>query len=322
MLASELPDWAIRALAFLFGAIWGSFFNVAIYRWPRDMSVVTPGSHCPGCEKPVPGHHNIPLVSYLVLRGKAACCGAKLSPRYFVVELLSAVVCLAIAEQLIVAAADDATLLDVSIEALLYFILAGGLLVATFTDLEGWEIPDQVTLPGTALGLLTVTLREAPGAEQAALGAGAGYLIIQIVLVWGWKRLTGRQGMGEGDALLLMMIGAFVGFEGAIFCLVAGTFQGIAVALIAGLVFVITGKSLLPQPEQEQEEERDSTDDGAGAVGEDAAEEDAEDEPPPAYWGHLKMKFGPFLAISALEYLFFGPWLVERYFSLFSLGGP
>jgi len=313
----DLPPWALRGFAFVFGAMWGSFFNVAIYRWPRDMSVVTPKSHCPACGKPVRAHHNIPLLGYLFLRGRAACCGARLHPRYLVVELLAAVLCLALVEKFVVRAAPTASLLEVSIEALIYFAFGGGLIVATFTDIDGWEIPDEVTLPGTALGLLTVSWRALPGAESAAIGAGSAYLFVQGLLGWVWQRLTGRAGMGEGDALLLMMIGAFIGWRGAAFTLLAASLQGTLFALLSGLVFVLTGKQLLGQPGERDLSvlEDDESDPGFN----DDERRARSSEPPPRYWGHLKAKFGPFLALSALQYLFFGDAIIDWAANLFHL---
>ena len=147
MFATDLPASLIRIFAFSFGAIWGSFFNVAIYRWPRELSVVSPPSHCPACGAPIPPWRNIPIVSWLLLRGKAACCGVRISPRYLMVEVLSGVLCLALAERLIIGSGPGAEMSHVALETLLYFALAGGLLVATFVDLEFMEIPDEVSLP-------------------------------------------------------------------------------------------------------------------------------------------------------------------------------
>src|SRR5262245_11661398 len=79
LLVSDVPGWLVLTSAFAFGAIWGSFFNVAIYRWPRDMSVVRPPSTCPNCQKPVAARYNVPILGYLFLRGRAACCGVPLS---------------------------------------------------------------------------------------------------------------------------------------------------------------------------------------------------------------------------------------------------
>src|SRR5690606_17157649 len=107
MLATDFPEWYIRILALVVGALFGSFFNVAIYRWPREMSVVSPPSHCPSCGAPVKPRQNVPIFGYLLLRGRAKCCGAPLSPRYLVVELLGAVLGLAVAEHFFVNAAWD-----------------------------------------------------------------------------------------------------------------------------------------------------------------------------------------------------------------------
>lgn len=285
MLASELPPIAVRVLALLFGAAWGSFFNVAIYRWPREESVVSPPSHCPACGKPIKAIHNIPIVSWLVLRGRAACCGAKISPRYVFVEALAAALCLAIAEKWILGAHIDATAAGAAGEALALFAFAGGLLVATFVDLEHMEIPDEVSLPGAALGLATAGLRSSPGAEAAALGAGGGFLVVQLVFVWAYERLTGRRGMGEGDAKLLMMIGAFMGWQGALFALVAGAMQGIATVG----VLLATGRNVEAlDPTQEEEGREEGI-------------------------GKLRVPFGPFLAVGALEFLFFGDRVVAAY---------
>ncbi|MCZ7687510.1 MAG: prepilin peptidase [Sandaracinaceae bacterium] len=151
--------------------MWGSFFNVAIYRWPRDMSVVSPPSHCPHCKTPIPAWRNVPILGYLVLRGRAACCGERLSPRYFLVELASGAICLALAERYMVGA--SAQLADAAITTALFFAFAGGLLVATFVDLEWLEIPDEVSIGGAALGLATVTFRQpGPDAVDVAIGAG------------------------------------------------------------------------------------------------------------------------------------------------------
>ena len=299
MLAADLAPWFVRILAFVWGALWGSFFNVAIYRWPLGMSVVSPPSHCPGCQTPIPALRNLPIVGWLLLRGRAACCGNPISPRYPLIELLTALLTVAIAEQLIVGAAQDTTALRASLETLVYFVFVGGLLIATFVDLEWMEIPDEVSLPGAALGLVTAPFRSWPGAIDATLGAGAGFLLVQLVFVWGYERLTGRRGMGEGDAKLLLMIGAFLGLKGALFSLVAGSFQGILYAAFATL----TGRDLKP-------EIKDREIDGM------LIEAPDEDDEQNTGIGGLKLPFGPFLALGALEYLFAGKAILGGYFKL------
>ncbi|KPK16667.1 MAG: hypothetical protein AMJ62_04715 [Myxococcales bacterium SG8_38] len=297
MLAAEVPRWFVWVAAFAWGAAWGSFFNVAIYRWPRGMSVVSPPSHCPACGAPVRAWTNIPILGWLALRGKASCCGAPISARYPLVELLGAVLSVAIAEQWIVRAEPDTLLLDAAIETVLYFIFAGGLLIATFVDLEWMEIPDEVSLPCAALGLASAPFRAEPGIWSAAVGAGAAYLAVQVVFVWGYERLAGRRGMGEGDSKLLMMIGAFLGWEGALFSVVAGSLQGLVFAIFA----LIVGRRLTPEIE-------DRVIDGEVI--------EAPDEPEPTRVGLLKLPFGPFLALGALEYLLAGDAILSWYFGL------
>jgi leader peptidase (prepilin peptidase)/N-methyltransferase len=311
--AGDVPAWFVRGVAFLFGALWGSFFNVAIYRWPRGMSVVTPPSHCPACGAPVRWRHNLPIVGYLILRGRADCCGAKLTPRYAWVELLTAVLFVAVAEQFLVRR-PDAPLAEGLLEVGLYWMFVGGLIIATFVDLEWMEIPDEVSLPGAALGLATVGLRSAPGPVSAAVGAGVGFLVVQILFIWIYERLMGRRGMGEGDAKLLLMIGAFLGWEGILFTLLAGSVQGLIVAGIA----MSTGLPLIPvrpdEPEDGQDEEPEDT--AAAAVASSELEgvpasvgealSGAETAPLSAPAAAPMMVFGPMLALASLEYLFFG----------------
>src|SRR6185436_10942166 len=100
-LTATLPRWFLPTATFAFGLLWGSFLNVVIHRLPREMSVVRPASQCPACGKPIAAYDNIPLFSFLFLRGKARCCGAKMSPRYFVVELIGGLVSLAILEAVV-----------------------------------------------------------------------------------------------------------------------------------------------------------------------------------------------------------------------------
>jgi leader peptidase (prepilin peptidase)/N-methyltransferase len=317
---AELSPWVVRLVAFVFGAIWGSFFNVAIYRWPRAMSIVLPSSQCPHCKAPIPPYLNIPIFSYFILRGRAACCGAKISPRYLLVEVMGALLCVALAERFILGAAQSAPLLERSLIALCYFAFGGGLIVATFIDLEFMEIPDEISLPITALGLVTAIFRDPPGVEAAALGAGGGYLLVQVLFVWIYERLSGRRGMGEGDSKLLMAIGAFIGWRGGVFCLLAGAAQGLIVALpivflqkkadsplSTQIPFAGAETADHPIPNAEKVEKTKPGNVGEGEISAESS------DPPPKYFGHLKIPFGPFLAISAIEYLFFGEQLVNAY---------
>jgi leader peptidase (prepilin peptidase)/N-methyltransferase len=297
LLASDLPAWLVRGGALMFGALWGSFFNVAIYRWPRGMSVVKPPSHCPACGAPVRWYLNVPILGYVLLGGRARCCGAKMTSRYVWVEVLGAVLCLAIAERYLLRADPETLAAHGAIDTLLYFAFAGGLLIATFVDLEWMEIPDEVSLPGAALGLATAGLRTGPGALSAAIGAGVGFLIVQGLFVTAYELLAGRRGMGEGDAKLLLMIGAFLGWEAVLFTLVAGSMQG----LIAAGLGTALGIPLVPSlPDEASDADAPAEGSTPAAVSPEAGA--SEDEPA----GPTMMVFGPMLALSALEFLFFG----------------
>ena len=306
------------ATALVFGATWGSFFNVAIYRWPRDMSVVRPASHCPHCGTPVALRHNVPILGYVLLRGRTACCGQPLSPRYAIVEALSALLCAAIVRQFIVNAPDDMPMLRAAMSALSYFCFAGGLVIASFVDLEFMEIPDEVSLPGAALGLATAVFREQPGAEAALLGAGGGYLVIQLVFVWSYEHLMGRRGMGEGDSKLLLMIGAFVGWQGALFAVFAGAAQGLLTYVLTRATELFAVKPAHVTQDAAAMAGSDAAGGGESSLPEEPAQQaDADDgEPGADYWGHAKLPFGPFLALGALEYLFFGDALIGAWFRL------
>ncbi|MDB4976127.1 MAG: hypothetical protein JWN48_4468 [Myxococcaceae bacterium] len=324
LLVTDLPLWLVRTTAVVFGALWGSFFNVAIYRWPRGMSVVRPPSHCPSCGAPVRWYLNVPILGYVWMRGRARCCGAKLTPRYVWVEALSAVFGLAVAERFFVSAEATTLASQAGLDTALYFAFVGGLLIATFVDLEWMEIPDEVSLPGAALGLATAGLRAGPGALSAAVGAGIGFLIVQVLFVWTYELLTGRRGMGEGDAKLILMIGAFLGWEAVLFALVAGSFQGLIAAGLAtafGIPLVPKVEDFEAGPTAPSASEPGGHGDPSAPVsaGEPAASPDlaggaatvSVEAAEPEERSAPMMVFGPMLALSALEFLFFGEAIVS-----------
>jgi leader peptidase (prepilin peptidase)/N-methyltransferase len=165
--------------AFVLGAVVGSFLNVCIYRLPLDLSINQPRrSFCPNCKQPIPWHQNLPLISWLVLRGRCAKCGSKIRVRYFGVELLTAVLFLAVWR---------AFPLPVAIA---YWVFVSLLIVGTFIDLEHFIIPDQVTIGGTIAGiiasfivpeLMNTDLRVA-AVVRSLLAAALGYVVLLIVL--------------------------------------------------------------------------------------------------------------------------------------------
>jgi leader peptidase (prepilin peptidase) / N-methyltransferase len=177
------------AFAFVLGAVVGSFLNVCIYRWPVDLSINRPRrSFCPNCKQPIPWQHNLPLISWLVLRGRCANCGAKISFRYFAVELVTALLFLAIWESFS------------SQIAIAYWVFVSFLIIGTFIDFEHFIIPDRVTIGGVIAGvafsvavpaLMGTNSRVAAGL-RALLAAALGYVILLIVLEAG-KIAFGRK---------------------------------------------------------------------------------------------------------------------------------
>lgn len=361
MLVADIAPPLLRFLWFIWGALWGSFFNVAIYRWPREMSVVSPPSHCPSCGAPVPAWRNLPILAYVLQRGRAACCGAKLTPRYLVVELLTGCLAVAVAERFVLGSSEMRPMFDATVEALVYFTFVGGLVIATFVDLEHLQIPDEVSIGGTAFGLATLGLRRDVDVDSLVLGAGAAYLFVMLVPVWSWERLTGQRGMGEGDAKFLMFIGVFLGWQGVLFVIAAASLQG-AVGYFVRLALQARSEpsATSAASSETQPTETSSTEPSATGTTEPSAtasnSEDDEDvvevEGPDALEAKLDVDlpgevlvtarrdgdllrlvakyrpslgapdaphipFGPFLALAALEFLFFGQRIVDWYLTSF-----
>jgi leader peptidase (prepilin peptidase)/N-methyltransferase len=182
---------------FVFGCIVGSFLNVCIYRLPQEgMSIVTPKSHCPHCKYSIPFYLNIPLVTWLALRGRCKNCGAPISPRYFIVELLSGMAFLSCWLKF----GDPNHPFQSMPIALVYAVFLAGLIVATFIDFEHFIIPDEITLGGMIVGFiasfLLPSLHDAKtltaGMLQSLIGMGAGAGIVYVILRLG-KLLFGRQ---------------------------------------------------------------------------------------------------------------------------------
>ncbi|MGH7992302.1 MAG: prepilin peptidase [Limisphaerales bacterium] len=193
----ELVPFHFWSLAFfVFGCMVGSFLNVCIHRLPRGMSIVTPPSHCPHCQYSIPWYLNVPLVTWLVLRGRCKNCGAPISPRYFIVELLTGVTFLGCW----LAFGDRNYPFQSMPVALIYAAFLAGLIAATFIDFEHFIIPDEITYGGMAAGLVASSLFPAlqggraltDGLWQSVLGIAAGAGIIYAILRLG-KLLFGRQ---------------------------------------------------------------------------------------------------------------------------------
>lgn len=315
-----LPLWFVRANIVVFGLLWGSFLNVVIYRVPLGQSVVRPASRCPACKKPIRPWDNIPVLSYLILRGKARCCGVPLSPRYPLVELIGGVLSLCVFELLVRPLPYDTPLIHSAAVYIASFALAMGLVAAAFIDLEHMILPDAITYGGTVLGLATASFRSM-SIVDALIGAASGFMIVWLPFIVIYPKLRGgKVGMGLGDAKLLALAGAWFGWGGALFVLLAGALQGTIAAIV---MLLAVGKIEDPEAVRKEREELQKE------LEQMSAEERAEVEKELALdplleeagegLGQQRLAFGPFLALATLECLFVGRWLFETYWSWISV---
>lgn len=248
MVLNEFPLWFLRLFAVGFGLIWGSFLNVVIYRVPREMSVARPASHCPACKAPVQPYDNIPVLSYLILRGRARCCGARMSPRYVFVELIGGAISLAILEAMIRPLSPTTPIEHAVAVYLAYFMVSLGLVAAAFIDLEHMYIPDTISIGGALLGVVTATIR-GDSLTTSVLGGAIAVNVLWLPLNSVYRVLRGRTGMGWGDGKLLVLFGTFAGWQGAIFSLFAAAFM----AVLFTVALELSGRTLkLPAAVREE----------------------------------------------------------------------
>ncbi|HEX9830931.1 MAG TPA: prepilin peptidase, partial [Thermodesulfobacteriota bacterium] len=157
----ESSNFAILYLfSFVFGSVIGSFLNVCIYRLPREQSIVFPPSNCTSCNTPIRFYDNIPIISYLLLRGKCRSCGERISPVYLIVEVLSGLICALLVWRF-----------GLSLTALFYFVFLSALVVVTFIDLEHMIIPNVITFPGILVGIIYAALKTDWSTAHLLLGS-------------------------------------------------------------------------------------------------------------------------------------------------------
>jgi leader peptidase (prepilin peptidase)/N-methyltransferase len=213
------------ALLFVLGLLVGSFLNVCIYRLPRRESLNWPGSHCTSCDRPLSWYENIPLVSWLVLRGRCRTCHTPISPVYPIVEALTGLVFLT---------AFELYALTPLLAVRLLFACA--MIVLFVIDLQHRILPNVITVPGVVVGF-AVSLWLPPGWLSSSLGlllgGGVLFLIGEV-----YYRTRGVEGMGMGDVKMLAMIGAFLGWPLMLLTLILATFSG----AIVGLAMIVSGR--------------------------------------------------------------------------------
>jgi leader peptidase (prepilin peptidase)/N-methyltransferase len=214
-----MPEWPVLVYAAVLGAVVGSFLNVCVYRWPLGQSVVRPRSRCPGCGHPIAWYDNIPLASWLALRGRCRHCRARISVQYPLVELATALIGLAAAARY-----------GVSVEAFRMAIFLTLLLGIGLTDARHMVIPDQLSLGGTAIGLGLAALPGGFPLLDAGLGAVVGYAFFWLVKLLAEKAFR-KPALGVGDIHMMAMIGAFTGIAGALLTVLFGSLLGLVIGV-------------------------------------------------------------------------------------------
>jgi leader peptidase (prepilin peptidase)/N-methyltransferase len=301
MTLADLPLGFLRGVVVVFGLLWGSFLNVVIWRVPREMSVVTPGSHCPACGKPIAFYDNIPIVSFLLLGGRARCCKAKMSPRYPLVEALGGAASIALFEIVIRKLPPTVPLGTAALLYVTYLALMLGMIAAAFIDFEHMILPDSINFGALVLGLATAKLRGL-GFVDAAFGAGVGFAAVWVPFIALYRLMRGREGMGLGDAKLVLVAGGWFGWIGALWTLLAGSLQGTVFAIV---MYFVKGK--IEEPEAVKKELAELR--AAAKRGDREARKILEEDPlgEEAEEGFTKQRlaFGPFLILAMLQYLLF-----------------
>lgn len=307
-----VPAALVGAWVAILGASVGSFLNVVIARLPAGLSIARPRSRCPRCLRPIAWYDNLPVASWLALRGRCRGCALPISWRYPAVELLGAAAALLAWHRHGLSAAALAELVFVAL-----------LLALAAIDLDTWLLPHALTWPLIALGLGAAALgvADAPSLSSAALGAGIGFLAFGAISVIG-ERVLGQEALGQGDVWLLAGLGAWLGARALLPVVLFASLQGAAV----GLALVALGRAQPGPPRRAAPpgppghgDEAVGRDDGAGeaadpgpaeAAGEGGGDDDdlEEDWIPPRH----AVPFGPFLALGALEWLYLGEWLARH----------
>ena len=210
----------------LFGLAWGSFLNVVIFRLPLGMSLLKPPSSCPQCKKKIKFYDNIPFFSYLLLRGKCRTCGTKIPFSYVLVEILTPLSFLLIYQKH-----------SLSFFFFVSCLFASAMIVLGFIDFYHQILPDEVTLPGIVLALVYAPFRTDLNLTQSLIGAvvGAGFLLFVYGAYYLFRK---KEGLGMGDVTMMLLIGAYLGWQLTFFTLILASFVG----AIVGVLFILFQK--------------------------------------------------------------------------------
>lgn len=234
----------IDFVVFVFGAAVGSFLNVCIHRMPNEESIVSPPSHCPHCGQRIRWTDNIPLISFVALRGKCRHCRAPITPRYVLVEFLTAILFLWVWLKLTPWEHPPLYGIDF-IKAPIYWLVIAGLIVATFIDFEHYIIPNEITLGGIVAGLVLSGIHPQlmdtssiwVSLFRSLLGIIVGGATLLAIAIVG-EKIFKKEAMGMGDVKLIAAIGAFLGWQATLFTIfVSSLFGG-----VVGLILVLGSK--------------------------------------------------------------------------------
>ncbi len=211
-------------IVFILGSIWGSFSNVCIHRMPYNEGVAKGRSYCPNCKKQIRWYDNVPIFSYVILKAKCRDCSAKISIKYLLVELICAL-----------SFVWFFYLFGLSLTTLLFFILTIFFIIIFFIDLKHFIIPNELTFPLMVIGLVKTfdpNLNQYlfPNFFNSVIGGVAGYSIIWMI-IFIYKKLRNKEGMGLGDAKLLSAIGFWFGWISIPFILFFSSFVALALAI-------------------------------------------------------------------------------------------
>lgn len=294
----------LSLFALAWGAIWGSFLNVVIYRVPAGASLIRPPSHCPRCQTQLAWTDNIPILGWVILRGRCRYCKVRIAIRYPLVETLTALLSLAVWRHVAAGrlVAIDGPLLEVAMAFLFLFFFVAILIAIAFIDFDHTIVPHPLTLAGTFLGLVAgfvlsrspVTMDIWPAVDGwdaligVAIGGGAIFLVIK-----GYALVRGIEGMGWGDFTLMGMCGAWVGWRGVVAVLFLASVQGLIAVVLHSVDLRLRGGTAA----------------SSAFLIEDIHGEEQGAVQRPAL-AKLAVPFGPFIALAAVEYLLAGQWLI------------
>ncbi|MBN2145493.1 MAG: prepilin peptidase [Candidatus Aureabacteria bacterium] len=231
-------DFLYYPIIFIYGLAFGSFFNVCIFRIPKGLSLVFPASHCPNCKNLIPWYHNIPLFSYLFLKGRCAKCRIMISPVYPVIEILTGIIAVLIFWHL-----RHLSFSDWIIRSGIYFVFFGSLLILSVIDIRYFIIPDRFSIGGMVLGVAAATLYPSllgfhtaeEGFIHSLVSCGICFFVLNGIRVLGSAAYK-REAMGFGDIKLAGAFGAFLGWKLGLLSIFLGAMWG-SVFGIAAIVF-------------------------------------------------------------------------------------